>query len=221
MKTNEELQRDVQNAIKWEPLLHAAEIGVSVQDGVVSLTGIVDSYAKKVEAENATKNVIGVRAIVEKIEVQVPNTWSKSDVEIANEVLSAFKHNWSIPSEKIKVKVEAGFVTLEGELPWNYQKVTAEIAASFLAGVRGISNHISIKSDSKEALEKADIEKALRASTLDDSEISVEVDNTTVTLIGVVNSWAQKEEAGRIAWNTPGIWHVKNELLVDYEYAFT
>ena len=221
MKTNEELQRDVQNAIKWEPLLHAAEIGVTVKDGIVSLTGIVDSYAKKVEAENATKNVIGVKAIVEKIEVQVPNTWSKSDVEVANEVLSAFKHNWSIPSDKIKVKVEAGFVTLEGELPWNYQKVTAERAASFLSGVRGISNHITIKADSKETLEKVDIEKALRASTIDDSEITVEVDNTTVTLIGVVNSWAQKEEAGRIAWNTPGIWHVKNELMVDYEYAFT
>ena len=114
MKDNSELQKEVQNAIKWEPLLNAAEIGVTVKDGVVSLTGVVDSYVKKMEAENAAKKVIGVRALVENIEVKFPNSWSKTDNEIATEVLKTLKSNYSFPNEKITVKVEDGWVTLEG-----------------------------------------------------------------------------------------------------------
>ena len=108
MKTNSELQRDVQNAIKWEPLLNAAEIGVTAKDGIVSLTGIVDNYAKKIEAEHAAKRVIGVKAIVEHIEVKFPSSWYKTDAEAANEALTALKSNGSIPKDKVTVKVEAG-----------------------------------------------------------------------------------------------------------------
>jgi osmotically-inducible protein OsmY len=146
MKTNQELQTDVQNAIKWEPLLNAEEIGVTAKDGVVSLTGVVDSYLKKLEAENAAKKVIGVKALVEKIEVKFPSAWSKSNVEIANEVLTALKLNWSVPKDKVTVKVEDGWVTLEGELPWNYQKKAAKSAIIYLAGVKGVTNNIKIKS---------------------------------------------------------------------------
>ena len=119
MKTNEILQKDVQDAIKWEPLLHAAEIGVIVKDGVVTLTGTVDSYAKKIEAEQAAKMVSGVKAVVEKIEIKYGNYGKKSDEDIANEIINAFKWNWSIPDEKIKVKVENGWVTLTGIVIWN------------------------------------------------------------------------------------------------------
>jgi osmotically-inducible protein OsmY len=217
MKNNAELQTDVQNAIKWEPLLNAAEIGVTAKDGVVSLTGVVDSYAKKMEAENAAKKVIGVKALVEKIEVKFPSTWSKTNAEIANEVLSALKSNWSVPKDKVTVKVEDGWVTLEGELPWNYQKEAAKSAVNYLMGVKGVTNNIKIKSGSHDAIEKKDVEDAIRRSwSVDDSDINVSVSGTTVTLTGTVNSWYQKEEAARIAWNTPGIWHVKNELEVDY-----
>ena len=147
MKTNAELQTDVQNAIKWEPLLNAAEIGVTVKDGVVTLTGVVDNYTKKLEAEDAAKNVAGVKAVVEKIEIRFANSFNKSDNEIATEVLNALKSNWSVPNDKVKVKVEDGWVTLEGELPWNYQKDAAKEAVKYLLGVKGVSNNIKIKSE--------------------------------------------------------------------------
>ncbi len=219
MKTNQELQTDVENAIKWEPLLNPAEIGVTAKDGVVSLTGVVDSYAKKLEAENAAKKVIGVKALVEKIEVKFPSAWTKTNAEIANEVLTALKLNWSVPKDKVTVKVEDGWVTLEGELPWNYQKEAAKSAVHYLTGVKGVINNIKIKSETHDAIEKKDVEHAIgRSWSVDDSDIQVAVSGTTVTLTGTVDSWYQKEEAGRIAWNTPGIWHVKNELVVDYYY---
>jgi len=220
MKSNSELQTDVQNAIGWEPLLNAAEIGVTAKDGVVSLTGVVDSYAKKLEAENAAKKVIGVKALVEKIEVKFVSTWSRTNAEIANEVLAALKSNWSVPKDKVTVKVEDGWVTLEGELPWNFQKEAAKTAVNYLTGVKGVTNNIKIKSESKDAIEKKEVEDAIgRNWNVDDSDIKVSVSGTTVTLTGTVNSWYQKDEAGRIAWNTPGIWHLKNDLVIDYEYA--
>lgn len=220
MKANTKLQREVQDAIAWEPLLHAAEIGVTVQDGVVSLTGIVDSYAKKAEAESAAKKVAGVKALVENIEVKFPNSWFKSDAEVAKEVLVAFKSNYSIPDENIKIKVEDGWVTLEGELPWNYQKEEAVRIVKYLTGVKGVINKIKIKSEMDDPIQEKDIEDALKRSSIYDNDIRVSVLGTTVTLSGTVNSLYQKEEAGRIAWKTRGIWNVKNELEVDYEYAF-
>ncbi len=221
MKTNSELQTDVQNAIKWEPLLNAAEIGVTAKDGVVSLTGVVDSYAKKMEAENAAKKVIGVKALVEKIEVKFPSAWTKTNAEIANEVLSGLKSSWSIPNDKVTVKVEDGWVTLDGELPWNFQKEDAKSAVTYLTGVKGVINNIKIKSETHDKIEQKDVEDAIgRSWSIDDNDICVKVSDTTVTLTGTVPSWYQKDEASRIAWKTPGIWHVKNELAVDYYHAY-
>jgi len=218
MKTNVELQTDVQNAIKWEPLLQAAEIGVITKDGVVSLSGEVDSYAKKVEAENAAKSVIGVKGLIEKIQVKFSNSWKKTDTQIMDDVLKALDASWSVPKDKLKIKVENGWITLSGELPWNYQRENAEYAINFLEGVKGVTNDISIRSVSQDAIEQKDVEKALRRSALDDSDIKVRVSGTTITLFGTVNSWYQKEEAERIAWKTNGIWHVKNKLTIDYYY---
>lgn len=224
MKSNQELQTDVQNAIKWEPLLHAAEIGVIVHDGVVTLTGSVDSYAKKIEAENATKNVVGVKAIVEKIEVHHHESWSKkNDNDIADEILNAYKWNWKIPNDKIKIKVENGWVNLSGELNWNYQKEEAKNAIKNLEGIIGVNNNITIKSETADAMEKEVIEHHLRRSwSLNPNNINVVVNGTNVKLNGTVGSLYQKEEAGRIAWNTPGIWSLDNNLLVinKAEYVF-
>lgn len=220
MKNNAELQKDVQNAIKWEPLLHAAEIGVTAKDGVVSLTGEVDSYVKKMEAENAAKKVIGVKALIEKIEVKIPSKWGKTDSEVVDKVLKAMKRSWSIPKDKVTVKVEDGWVTLEGELPWNYQREDAKQVVNYLPGVKGVTNNIKIKSESNDAIEKKEIENAIaRSWSINNTDINVKVSGTTVTLSGIVNSWYEKDEAERIAWKTPGIWHVKNDLTVDYYYA--
>lgn len=220
MKNNEDLQKDVQDAIKWEPLLNAAEIGVTVSDGIVTLSGTVDSYVKKLEAERAAKNVAGVKAIVEKIEVRFSNSWSKSDSEIAVEVLNAWKWNWQVPSDKIRVKVEDGWITLEGELTWNYQSEAAKNAVHHLMGVRGVTNNITIKPNSNDTIEQHDVESALeRNGSIDASDIFVKVSGTKVTLSGTVNSWYDKVEAARTAWNTPGIWKVENELEVEYDYT--
>jgi len=215
MKNNAELQRDVQDAIKWQPLLNAAEIGVTAKDGVVSLTGVVDSYIKKTEAEDAAKNVAGVTALVEKIEVRYPSSFNKTNAEIATEVLNALKASWEVPSEKIKVKVEDGWVTLTGELGWNYQKDAAKDAIVNLMGVTGVTNNITIKSESMESVEKAAIENALKRDwAFFDNNIRVQVSGHRATLTGTVASIYQKDEAGSIAWNAPGVWSVNNELTV-------
>jgi osmotically-inducible protein OsmY len=218
MKSNAELQQDVQDAIKWQPLLNAAEIGVTAKDGVVSLTGVVDSYAKKTEAEDAAKNVAGVTALVEKIEVKYPSSYSKTNAEIANEVLAALKARWDVAADKVKVKVEAGWVTLTGELHWHYQKEAAEDAIKSLMGVIGVSNNITIKSESMESVEKAGIESALKRNwAFFDNDIHVKVSGHRATLTGTVDSMYQKDEAGTIAWNAPGVWSVDNELVVDWD----
>ena len=218
MKNNEELQKDVQDAIKWEPLLNAAEIGVTAKNGVITLTGNVDSYLKKREAEDAAKNVAGVRAVVEKIEIVFVSTHKKNDNEIASEVVSAFKWNWQIPNEKVKVKVEGGWLTLEGELQWNYQKEAVIKSVNNILGIKGVNNEITIKSETHDEIEKKDIERALgRNWSINDVGIQVKVSGNNVTLSGSVNSLYQKDEAGRIAWNAPGVWTVNNELVIEYD----
>ena len=219
MKNNADLQKDVQDAIKWEPLLNAAEIGVTVKDGVVTLTGTVDGYSKKMEAENAAKRVEGVKAVVENIEVKFNNGWGKKDDnEIATEVLNALKWHWQIPNDKVKVQVEKGWITLAGELQWNYQKESAKDVVKNLLGVTGVTNNITIKSETQDQIEKRDIEKALRRNwSLDDQDITVKASGHKATLTGTVDSWYQKDEAGRIAWNAPGVWTVDNELVVEYD----
>ena len=219
-KSNEELQNDVMAAIKWEPLLHAAEIGVTAQDGIVTLSGIVDSYAKKLEAESAAKNVAGVNALVEKITVDYSGTSTHSDNDVAREILAAFKWNWEVPSDMVKVAVENGWVKLEGTTEWNYQKEAAQNAVKHLAGVKGVTNLIKINSSIKDHVEKTAIERAIQRSwSVGDQDIHVSVAENRVTLTGTVESIFQKDEAAHLAWQAPGVWTVDNELVVDYSYA--
>lgn len=162
MKNNSKLQKDIQNAIKWQPLLHAAEIGVTAKNGIVSLSH--DSCTKKMEAEIAAKRVIGVIALVEKIEVKFPSSWKKTNEEIASEILVALESNWSVLKDKVMVKEEEGRVILEGELPWNYQKEAAKSAVNYLTGVKDITNNIKIKSESHDVIEKKNIDDAINRS---------------------------------------------------------
>ena len=220
MKTNAELQKDVQDAIKWEPLLNAAEIGVTVKDGVVTLTGTVDSYSKKTEAEDAAKTVAGVKAVVEKIEVKYGSGWAeKDDNEIAAEVVNALNWNGRIPNDKIKVKVEKGWVSLEGEVQWYYQKQAAKDAVKNLLGVVSVSNNITIKHETLDQIEKKDIESALKRNwSIDPKDIMVKASDHKVTLTGTVKSWYEKDEAEKTAWKAPGVWMVDNELGIEYAY---
>jgi osmotically-inducible protein OsmY len=220
MKTNEALQKDVQDAIKWEPLLHAAEIGVIVNDGIVTLTGTVDNYTKKREAEHAVKSVQGVKAVVEKIEVIFPNIGPKTDNDIASEIVSAYKWNWKIPNDKIQVKVENGWVNLDGEVDWNYQKDAAKNLICDLIGTKGIINNIKIKADVQDEIERKSIERALdRNWSINSSKISVKVSGSKITLSGSVKTPYQKDEASRIAWNAPGVSNVVNDLVLDNNYC--
>ncbi len=218
MKTDAQLQQDVLAELKWEPLLRAAQIGVSAKDGVVTLTGTVDGFAKKSEAEDAAKRVAGVNVVVEKIEVKYASDWAKKDDgDIATEIVNAFKWNWEVPSDKVKARVEKGWVTLEGELEWYYQSDAATQAVKNLLGVTGVTNSIKIKSQTDEAIEKSAIESALRRNwSVSEEDIQVKIAGHKATLSGTVDSWYQKDEAERIAWNAPGVWSVENDLLVEF-----
>jgi len=196
--------------------LNVAEIGVIANNGVVTLTGIVDSFAKKMEAEEAAKNVAGVKAVVEKIEIKFGNMIKNDGNEIAKEVLNAFKWSWEVPNDNVKVKVENGWVSLEGELQWNYQKEAAKNSIKHIIGVKGVINNIEIKSETKDVLEKNGIEQAImRNWAIKDLNIKVGVTGSKVIIKGIVHSLYQKEQATKIAWNAPGVLNVDNELVIE------
>ncbi len=210
-----DIKQNVEDALKWEPALYNSEIGVEVKDGVVTLTGVVDSYEKKLHAEDTAKNVSGVRAVVEKIEIKFNATGDQTDTQIAESVVNALSKNWETRDNKIKVKVENGQVTLEGEVLWNYQKEAIKDTVFKLQGVRSVVNSIQVKPITHDEIEKRDIESALiRNWAIDQDDIGVEVAGNSVTLTGRVESIYQKDEAERIAWNAPGVWMVDNEILV-------
>ena len=221
MKNNEILQRTIQDAISWEPSLNVAEIGITVNDGIVTLTGTVDHYSKKLMIEEVTKKVAGVKAVVEKLEIKFGNSAKSTDSELTAAVLNAFLWNWLVPNNSVKVKVEDGWVTLDGQLQWNYQRLAARNAIKDLPGLKGITNNIQIKSEITDNIEKLNIENALhRNASINDGDIDVKVIDTKVILTGTVKSWYQKDEAERTVWNTPGVLFVDNELVVEHEYDY-
>ncbi|MEO8474976.1 MAG: BON domain-containing protein [Chryseolinea sp.] len=215
MKNDKELRQDVIDAIRWEPLLSATEIGVEVKDGIVTLSGMVDSYVKKAEAEDAAKHVKGVVAVVEKIEIILLESALITDNDIAAEVVRALKWNWQVPPDKVSVIVEDGWVKLEGEFDWNFQRTAAHDVASKVIGVKGVFNDIKIIPASKNTVEALEIKNAIQRNwAINGEDIFVNVAGTQVTLSGTVSSWYQKEQAELIAWKAPGVWTVENELVV-------
>ncbi len=218
MKANSDLQEKVLKALHWEPTLDTSQIGVMVDNGIVLLTGFVDSYAKKLKVEATVKNVKGVKAVVEKVEVRFGIEDEISDSEIAREVVNALKWNWEIPNDVIKVKVENNWVTLEGQLQWNYQRETAQKLVDNLVGVRGVNNKLTIKTELHDKIEKDLILAAIaRDWSINDDEIDVTVLDKNVTLTGLVHSLYQKHQAEKIVWSTPGVWYVDNNLEVGFD----
>lgn len=222
MKSDYQIQKDVMEELKWQAFLKASEIGVAVKNGVVTLSGHVDSYSKKLAAENAAKKIAGVKAVAEDIEVGISPIYRRTDAEIAEAVLDALKWHTAVQEEKIKIKVEDGNVKLEGEVEWEYQRTMAKTAIENLAGVRFVINLITVKPK----ISPSDIQEKIiaafhRSATVDSSKIRAEVEGSKVTLSGTVRSIAEKEDAENAAWFAPGVMSVVNKIEIEVpEYEF-
>ena len=216
MKTDTQLHRDVADELAWEPSIRSPEIGIAVKDGVVTLSGSVESYAEKYAAERAAERVRGVKAVADDMLVKLPLTFKRSDTEIAHACVNALRWDIQVPDDKIKALVEEGWVTLEGEVEWQFQRQAAERAVRYLAGVRGVTNRVSVKPKAASSFEVSQkIKDALRRSAEEDAEkISVEAKDGRVVLKGKVRSYAERAEAERAAWAAPGVMVVDDRIAI-------
>jgi len=215
MKTDAQIQRDVMEELKWDPTLNASEIGVAVKDGVVTLSGYVENYSEKRAAENAALRISGVKAVAEDITVKVVARDKKNDTDIALAIINSLKWNSAIQEDKIKITVEDGWVVMDGEVEWNYQKDIIRNTIENIYGVKGITNLVTIspKINAKDVKKK--IKEAFQRSAMVNSEnITVETIGNKVILKGTVRSYAEKVDAEKAAWSIPGITIVENELEI-------
>jgi osmotically-inducible protein OsmY len=215
MKTDAQVQQDVIAELKWEPSVNAAQIGVEVKDGIVTLAGHVGSYPEKWEAERAAQRVSGVKALAVEMDVKLHGSSTRTDADIAQLAQTALQDTSYLPKDAVHVKVEKGWVTLSGEVHWEYQRQAAAGAVRYLMGVTSVTNNISITPKTSAAVVKADIEAALkRRAQADAKKISVDVDGADVTLTGNVHSWSERELARNSAWGSPGVRNVVDNMTM-------
>jgi len=215
--TDEKLQKDVLDELKWDARVKPNEIGVSVRDRIVTLTGYVDAYTKRWAAEEAARSVRGVRAVANEIEVRLPSSSERTDADIAAAATRAIEWDAVVSPEQVKATVSKGWVTLNGEVEWQYQKADAERVVRRLMGVKGVTNLIQVKPKLSPSNIKGKIEEALtRGVKADVENIQIEVNGSTVVLKGNVRSYLERQEAERAAWMAPGVAAVDNRLVITY-----
>jgi osmotically-inducible protein OsmY len=213
--TNQELKQHVQNALDWEPSVDQRDIGVSVDQGVVTLRGNVRSYAEKAAAERVTLRVYGVKAVADDLEVRLASGYERTDTDIAQAAVAALMWNTVVPPDRVTVAVTKGWVTSKGTLEWQYQKDAVARAIRDLAGVKGIANEIIVKPRVSTTDVQAKIEAAFkRSAEIDARRVSVSAQGGKITLTGNVHSWAERREAERAAWAAPGVVQVDDRITI-------
>jgi osmotically-inducible protein OsmY len=215
-KSDARIEQDVMDEVSWDPSLNANQITASVKDGIVSLRGSVPHYFEKSRAEAAAQRVSGVRAVVDQVEVNMMGSYLRSDEQIANATLSVLQASYSSPKD-IKVTVENGWVTLNGESEWNFQRMSADHLVTQLMGVRGLTNNISITSAVQPSDVKANIEDALKRSAESESQrVLVSVEGDKVVLSGSVDSLSDLRDVQEAVWMAPGVRSVESQLFVGH-----
>ncbi len=214
--SDEEILQRVLDELRWDPQVEPTDVGVEVDDGVVTLTGTVESFPMKYAAENAARRVVGVKAVANDIQVRLPQEQARTDTDIAKAAADALEWNTQVPHERIKVVVRDGWVTLEGDVDWHFQREAAERSVRDLMGVKGVTNLITVSAPRVSPTEvKSNIEKALeRSARLDAGRIQVEARDGKVILSGTVRSWVEREEAEDAAWATEGVSDVENRITI-------
>ncbi|HEX5542906.1 MAG TPA: BON domain-containing protein [Micromonospora sp.] len=216
-RMDQDIQRDLLEELKWEAQVRPNEIGVAVQDGVVTLSGWVNNYAKKWAAERTAHRIRGVRAVANDIEVRLPTTAQRTDADIATAATRALEWDAFVPLENLDVTVSNGWVMLQGEVEWEYQRRAAESAVGRLAGVHGVSNGLTVRPPAQPAPHdvKEQIETALvRSAETDAERIDIDVQGNRIVLRGTVRSWLERQEAERVSWSAPGVISVENQITV-------
>jgi osmotically-inducible protein OsmY len=220
MRTDNELRTDIIAELSWDASVRDEDIATAVKEGVVTLAGIVDTYAQRYAAERAIERVIGVKAIVNDLTVKLPGAMERSDADIAHAAVNALRWHAQVPAERIQVKVANGWLTLEGEVDRYYQKEAAEHAVRYLTGVKGVSNVITLRATPTPADIKQRIRSSIkRQAELDAEQVTVETSGSRVTLRGTVRSLAERRDAERAVWNAPGVTRVENDIKVSAPFT--